>query len=556
MGRFKARKIGRLAGEVFFSFFHSSILPTKPLILFFMLVVGQFIACPLVEAIEIPIPADLGLVTEPLLLKAIESAQKAVRDAPEDAEAWGKLGHIYLVHGWEAPAMPCYRRATLLAPEEFRWHYFFGRMAHQRSPQEAVKVLTRAIALDPAYAPAHLYLASALRILGRLEKAREHLKSAKHLQPENPFSELWLGEIALARQELKLARTHLQRAVFLNPGQSEAHVLMAQLAVALGNTQVARLHAEAARQPSYYTELADPLWWEVLHAGVTAPLYAERGRRYISEGNFARAVAEFEPLISHAQKDVEVWLDYGFALLQTKRYNEAFAALESAKVLIHSDEEVRKEKKADEITYLKAQVYYYLGQVYYGSGRAAAAIQACQKAIQLCNSLVEAAQAADRKGDARHLTFFANVYASLAMVYEESNQLEQAIVQYQKAVALTPAAPKLHRDLAGVYWKKQRYAEAEPHYRVVVADNASDVRAVYRLGLIFLMRERYVEAVAQFKKVIELDTVHVHAHGALGIAYQKLGNRSEAIVAFEKVLQLDPENQTAPKKLQQLHEGK
>jgi len=431
MGSAKERKIGRLTEAVFFPSFHPSILPSKSLILF-VLLNGIICLGFAGEEIGIPQPADLGLVAEPLLLEAIETAQKAVRDAPNDAETWGKLGHIYLVHGWEMTAMPCYRRASSLSPDEFRWHYFFGRMAVQREPQKAVDVFSRAIALDSAYAPAHLYLASALRILGRLDEARYHLKRAKRLQPENPFSELWLGEIALARREVKLARTHLQRALRLNPGQSEAHALMAQVAVALGDTQVAKLHAEAARQPSSYTNLADPLWWEVLQAGVTAPLYAERGRRYISEGNFARAVAELEPLISHAQKDVEVWFDYGIALLHTERYSEALAALESTRVLLRSDEEVLQQKKPDEITYLTAQIYYYIGQIYYETGRTDAAIHTCQEAIQLCRSLFGESGGSDGTYDSRHFTFFANAYSNLAMVYEDTGQLEQAMYNIRR----------------------------------------------------------------------------------------------------------------------------
>ena len=100
---------------------------------------------------------------------------------------------------------------------------------------------------------------------------------AKRLQPDNPFSELWLGEIALAKQNVKLARTHLEEALRLNPGQSEAHALMAQIAIALGDKEVAKQHAQAARRASQYDELSDPLWWDVLQAGVTASLYAERG---------------------------------------------------------------------------------------------------------------------------------------------------------------------------------------------------------------------------------------------------------------------------------------
>ena len=450
-----------------------------------------------VDALEMPAPADLHLVAEKLLLEAIATAQQAVRDAPDDAEAWGKLGHVYLVHGWEEPSIPCYRRASRLAPDEFRWHYFLGRMTMQREPQTAVQAFTRALQLDATSVPVHLYLATALRVLGQLDAAKHHLARAKELQPDNPFSELWLGEIALASQQVARAETHLKRALRINPRQREAHALMAQVQLALGDTAAAKRHAEAARQPNPFTQLREPLWWEVLRAGVTAPLYAERGRRYLSEGDFASAAAEFEPLISHKQKEVAVWRDYGIALLHTERYNEAIAAFESAHVLLRSE----TDKSQAEITDLTAEIHYYLGRVYAQIGR--------------------------------------NV---------------SAIAQYQKALAFTPDAPAVHRALAEVYWRKQAYPKAEPHYKAVLSHDANDVQAAYRLGLIFLSQGQYAAAVAQLERVLTLDLAHVRAYGALGFAQEKLGNVSEAIAAFEKVLQLDAENRHAMEMLKQLRE--
>ena len=498
----------------------------------------------------IPQPEDLALVEEKLLLKAIEAAQEAVRNSPADADVWGHLGHVYLIHGWEAPAVPCYRQASLLAPDEFKWFYFLGRLMKERQPEEAVKSLTRALTLNTEYAPAHLYLAAALRILGRLDEARQHLEHAKRLQPNNPFSELWLGEIALARQQLKLARTHLESALRLNPKQSEAHALMAQVTIALGDKQAAKQHAQAARYASQYSELSDPLWWDVLKAGVTASLYAERGRRYMSEGDYVSAVAEFAPLISDDQKDVKVWFDYGIALLHTGRYKDAVAALESLLALLHNDEDVQKEKKPDEIAYLKARVYNHLGQTYYATGRADAAILACQKAIQFSDNLVRKSHGTE------YFEFFANLHANLAMVYENTGQLEQAIRHYQKALELMPTKPSLHQGLAGAYWKKREYAAAEPHYKVVTANDATNLQAAYRLGLIFLIQKLYEEAASQFKKAIEIDATYVRAYGGLGVAYQELGKFPEAIEAFETVLRLEPGNRNAIEMLRRLRETK
>ena len=509
--------------------------------------------------IDLPEPADLGLVEEQLLLDAIKDAQAAVRHSSKDANVWGYLGDVYLSHGWEIPAIPCYRKASQLAPDKFRWHYLLGRLNKQHHSEAAVQHLTRALALDPKYVPAHLYLASALRILGRLDEARHHLERARQLQPENPFSELWLGEIALSRQKIKDAQRHLARALHLNPGQSEAHALMAQVAIASGNTEAAKQHASAARHPSQFSELADPVWWEVLQAGVTAPLYAERGRRYLSMGDYARAVAEFEPLISDTQKDMQLWLDYSVSLLHTEQHNAALAALEQTQRILHNDAEIQQQRSPNEIAYLKAQVYNYMGQIYYEIGQTAAAIRACQMALQsgqLSSSGEKKGGTQTRLNTTDQVAFISNVHGNLAMVYENTGQLEAAIMHYQQAVELQPSKPSLHRDLAGVYWEKRRYVKAEPHYKQVIAHDAMDAQALYRLGLIFLMKKHYPEAVSQFKRVIEIDARHVRAYGALGVAYQELGNISEAIGIFERILQLEPDNKAALEKLKELHELK
>ncbi|RKU16712.1 hypothetical protein C6503_11645 [Candidatus Poribacteria bacterium] len=505
--------------------------------------------------IDIPEPADLDFVEEKILLEAIKTAQEAVRNSPDDAEVWGQLGHVYLSHGWEVPAIPCYRRASLLAPDEFGWLYFLGRLTKQRQPKEAVKHLTRALTLNSEYAPAHLYLASALRILGKLDAAEHHLQLAKDFQPENPFSELWLGEIALARRQVKLARTHLERALHLNPRQSEAHVLMAQVATALGDKQAAKRHAQAARYPSQYSELADPLWWDVLQAGVTAPLYAERGRRYMSEGDYTRAVVEFETLISDAQKDIKVWFDYSISLLYTARHPEALSALKHLLSLLDKDIEVQKERSPDESAYLKAQAHNYIAQIYYETGQTAAAIRACRMALQFRKNKTDN-ESHGQLNPSDYDAFFSNVHANLATVYESTGQLEAAIQHYQEALELVPSKLSVHRDLAGAYWKKQRYTAAEPHYRQVIMHDTTDVQAIYRLGLISLTKKNHLEAISLFKKVIAIEATHVRAYGALGVAYQELGNIPEAIGAFERVLELEPGNRIVLDKLRELHESK
>ena len=474
---------------------------------------------------RIPQPIDLALVEEPRLVEAIEVAQKSVEKSPEEATAWGQLGHIYLIHGWKVEATQCYRRAVAIDPTEFRWLYFLGRSYCEAHPQEAVDVLVQAISLDSEYTPALIYHAYALRSLGRFGEAKQCLERAKDLDPQNPFAELWLGELALTDKQFETARAHLQRALILNPEQSEAHAAMAQVALALGELEAANRHAKLARKPTTHAQMRDPLWWEVLKAGVTTPLLVERGIQYLQENNFERAVAEFSALISDTQKDPEIWLNYGVALLFAERYSEAIAALESALAILHSDES-KKYKNVAEIAHLKVESYYNLGLIYYRTGRTQKAVVACQRAIEL-------------EPD------FANAYGSLGRVYWEEGRLDEAIVQYKKAIGITPTDLEFHQDLARIYWQKKMYEEAVREYQIVVTNNSSNVEARYRVGLVFLSTGEYDEAVSSFQKVLEINPNHTLAHGALGISYDKLGRRQEAIGEFQTVLRLDSENQNA-----------
>ncbi len=115
----------------------------KKLILLTLLLIVWSIALSRADN-QIPQPSDLNLVEEPRLLQAIESAQKAVEKAPGKAAAWGQLGKVYHIHGWEVEAAQCYRRAAEIDPTEFRWLYYLGMITHKTDPQEAeVVLLTR-----------------------------------------------------------------------------------------------------------------------------------------------------------------------------------------------------------------------------------------------------------------------------------------------------------------------------------------------------------------------------------------------------------------------------
>ena len=479
----------------------------------------------------VPQPGDMERVEEQRLLAAVETTQKRLVESPKDATAWGKLGNIYFVHGWEVEAAACYRKAVKIAPNEFRWLYYLGMTTYKTDPRVAVQALAEAIKLDSQYAPAYVYHAAALRSLGHFEQAKTHLGTANELDSRNPFASLWLGEIAFAEQQFGAARSHLQQALKLNPEQSEAHATMAQVAMALGETDAAAQHAQASRKRTKYTQMRDPLWWDVLKLGVTAQRYAERGNLYLQQGDFKRAVSELEMAISGFDKDAHLWLNYGIAMLLNKQYNEAIAVLENTLVVIQDNENTTQ--NPTELADLKVQSHYNLGLAYYQSGQIEKAIAAYQKAIKLEPN-------------------FADAYGGLGVIYWRSGNLDDAIRHCQKAIKITPENIEFHQNLTRIYWQKGMYHAAAVGYRIILELNPSDENALHHLGLILLSKQEYHEAVSCFQKVLQTNPDNALTHGALGTAYYKLGENDPAIHEFQEVLRLDPGNQNAREMLERL----
>ena len=483
----------------------------------------------------IPLPTDLALVSEPRLLQAAESAQKAVAEAPDKADAWGNLGNVYLVHGWEAEAAPCYERAVSVDPSEFRWLYYLGLSTYKTDAQTAVGAFAKAITLDPDYAPVYVNHAQALRRLGRFEEAREQLLHVIELDPKNPFAELALGELCLAAKQFEEARTHLTRALELNPDQSEAHAAMAQAALALGDKEAANRHAKAARKPSKHTEMDDPLWWEVVRVGVTAKRYAERGTRYMKTGDFKSAATELSVAASSKPKDAEIWFNYGIVLLNTNRYGKAREALEHALFIIDENdlEGGMSPKTPKEIAFLEIHSNYNLGYVYERTGQRAKAIAAYKRAIELKPDL-------------------ANAYSGLGVLYARTGRIREGVALCKKATKLAPGNIELQRSLAAAYWRAKLYNNAAEVYDNILRLKPDDKGALHQLGVIYMGKRMYPEAQAKFKRVLEIQPDDPLAHGALGTVYLKLGDRAAAIAEFQTVLRIDPNNRTAQRLLMQL----
>jgi tetratricopeptide (TPR) repeat protein len=210
---------------------------------------------------------------------AIAALEELAGRRTGDLKLQAELAAYWRGKGNAAKASERYSRVFILDPKDGEANYWLGMEASRAGEQtRAASMLERAVAAFPARADAWKALAKADLALGRKEAAWEAHRKALALAPDDP--ELARGRLALAREshpnELGKAYEEVLR---LAPADADAALGLARLRYGQGD-----------------------------YAG--------------AEKNFRIALKE--------SRDADAWALFGRALLETKKVDEASAALQKA----------------------------------------------------------------------------------------------------------------------------------------------------------------------------------------------------------------------------------
>jgi tetratricopeptide (TPR) repeat protein len=108
--------------------------------------------------------------------------------------------------------------------------------------QRAVEAYRRALALRPRFPEAHVSLANALRAMGRLEAAQEHLLLAVGQAPSLAAAWYNLADILEEQGDMDQAIDSLQAAIEQDPTFADAHYDLALYCEETGRVEEARRH--------------------------------------------------------------------------------------------------------------------------------------------------------------------------------------------------------------------------------------------------------------------------------------------------------------------------
>jgi DNA-binding winged helix-turn-helix (wHTH) protein/TolB-like protein/Flp pilus assembly protein TadD len=157
------------------------------------------------------------------------------------------------------PAKAAAERAIELAPDLAEANYARGLVAlwFEWDWRAAENYLSRAVALAPNNAEAHVHLAHLYSNLGRKQEALKHARRASELNPISPLIAALEGMFLSHQREQEAAVRRSEEAINLDPNFWLSHHLLANSLVDAGQYQAALLESAEAKRLSPLQTLSD-----------------------------------------------------------------------------------------------------------------------------------------------------------------------------------------------------------------------------------------------------------------------------------------------------------
>ncbi len=218
--------------------------------------------------------------------QALDAAQAAVAQHPNEAFAHRLLGATQRAVGQQAEALASLDRAIALAPDDADAHFErAGVLLGERKLDDAQQSLARSIGLDPNLFSAYALQAQLALGRGDLDEAARLHRFAARIAADDPGVVAIEGMLALRQGEPARAQIVLANALKKTPGHT-------QLSYALGFVYMEQGHFAFAEQ-MFRNVLAQNPDAKNLHA-LIADMLRQQGRP-------GEAVQEIAPLLSDPQ---------------------------------------------------------------------------------------------------------------------------------------------------------------------------------------------------------------------------------------------------------------
>jgi tetratricopeptide (TPR) repeat protein len=169
------------------------------------------------------------------------------------------------------------------------------------------------------------------------------------------------------------------------------------------------------------------------------------------------------------------------------------------------------------------------------------------------NNLAVAFQESGRLDEAiahyrRSLAFrpdYAPAYNNMGAALRAKGQLDETVASYERALAAVPDYADAHYNLANALLDRNQPQQAAAHFRQALAAIPGSAGARNNLGIALANEGRFEEAAAEFRAALAVEPDSAKANRNLGKALSELGRRKEAIGFLRRAVELDPNDHEA-----------
>jgi len=134
----------------------------------------------------------------------------------------------------------------------------------------------------------------------------------------------------------------------------------------------------------------------------------------------------------------------------------------------------------------------------------------------------------------------ADAHTNLGYAFAQQGRIDEAIVQFHKALQIEPRHAPAHYNLGVSLAQTRRWDEAMAQYQEALQIKPDNAAAHCSLGIAFSQKGRADDALSQFQLALQADPNYAPAQFNLGNALLQAGKVDEAITRFQNVLQIHP----------------
>ncbi len=128
----------------------------------------------------------------------------------------------------------------------------------------------------------------------------------------------------------------------------------------------------------------------------------------------------------------------------------------------------------------------------------------------------------------------AKAHNNLGRALAGKGDFDQAIVHWQKALEIDPRYWEAHNNLGAALAGKGKLNEAVAHFKQVLEANPNLAEVHGNLGRVLALKGKSDEAIAEWRKATELNPNYAQAYNDLGTELSRKGREGEALTAWQR----------------------